>query len=180
MSDQRQTESKMPDSRPLDVQPKWRHDFPVDVAREEDIERRDFVKFMVLVSAAFATGQVWVVAKEMRRRGAEPDAPTALAKVSDIAVGSAHSFNYPTDHDPAILVRVDEKTFLAYHQKCTHLSCAVIPQVEQNCFFCPCHEGRFDMLTGEPTAGPPRRPLPRVKLEVRNGTIYATGVELRT
>jgi hypothetical protein len=45
---------------------------------------------------------------------------------------------------------------------------------------CPCHEGLFDLETGRPLAGPPRRPLAAIKLEQRNGEIYATGVELKT
>ena len=32
---------------------------------------------------------------------------------------------------------------------------------------CPCHEGYFDLDTGRQIAGPPRRPLPRIMLEVR-------------
>ena len=28
---------------------------------------------------------------------------------------------------------------------------------------CPCHHGKFDVETGEPIAGPPRRPLPEFK-----------------
>jgi Rieske Fe-S protein len=45
---------------------------------------------------------------------------------------------------------------------------------------CPCHEGYFDLESGRPLAGPPRRPLPRVLVEVRGQDIYATGVEIRT
>ena len=33
------------------------------------------------------------------------------------------------------------------------------------------------MTTGRPQAGPPRRPLPRVVLETRQGVIHAVGVE---
>jgi Rieske Fe-S protein len=36
------------------------------------------------------------------------------------------------------------------------------------------------MAEGRPIAGPPRRPLPRIKLAVREGAVYAIGVELRT
>ena len=42
---------------------------------------------------------------------------------------------------------------------------------------CPCHNGWFDLATGRPVAGPPQRPLPRITLDVRDGIIYATGVE---
>jgi len=41
---------------------------------------------------------------------------------------------------------------------------------------CPCHNGWFDLATGAPNAGPPRRPLERVTLEIRDGVLYATGV----
>ena len=180
MERERIQESKMPDGCPLPQQPKWRRDFPVDTAREEEVERRDFVKFLVLVSGAFATGQLWVVGKDIVRRRTDPPGTMAIAKISDVAVGSAHSFNYPGEDDPCLLVRADEKTYLAYGQKCTHLSCAVLPRVEERSLRCPCHEGSFDMMTGRPTGGPPRRPLPKITLEIREGTIYATGVELST
>lgn len=177
---ERPTDSKMPDDRPLEAQPKWRHDFPVDAGREDDIERRDFIKFMVLVSGAFATGHVWILAKDRVQREHCPLPEQAIARVADVKVGSAYSFNYPGPDDPCLLVRADEQTFLAYDQKCTHLSCAVLPRVEERTLECPCHHGSFDLMTGRPTAGPPRRPLPRIVLEVRNGTVYAKGVEHRT
>lgn len=180
MERERLQDSKMPDGRPLEHQPKWRHDFPVDTAREEEVERRDFVKFLVLVSGAFATGQLWVVGKDIVRRSSDPPNAMPIAKVDDVSIGSAHSFTYPGEHDPCLLVRTDEQTFLAYNQKCTHLACAVLPRVEERSLHCPCHEGRFDMMTGRPTGGPPRRPLPKITLEIRDGTIYATGVELST
>ena len=56
----------------------------------------------------------------------------------------------------------------------------MIPQLGEGRLHCPCHNGYFDLATGRPIAGPPRRPLPRIKLEVRDGVIYATGVEERT
>jgi Rieske Fe-S protein len=97
-----------------------------------------------------------------------------------VPVGGSLIFNYPEDSAARLLVRVDEETFVAYEQQCTHLTCPVIPAVEEGELHCPCHEGIFDLLTGRPLAGPPRRPLARVTLEVREGTIYATGMEART
>jgi len=49
--------------------------------------------------------------------------------------------------------------------------------VQQGRLHCPCHNGWFDLQTGVPVAGPPQRRLPRVLLEVRDETVYATGVE---
>jgi Rieske Fe-S protein len=53
----------------------------------------------------------------------------------------------------------------------------VLPEPVEGKLHCPCHNGWFDLETGRPLAGPPRRPLPRVTLEVRDGLVYATGME---
>lgn len=177
---ERQIISIAPDGRPLEDQAKWRQDFPIDWAQDHYVARRDFTKFMVLTSFAFVVGQLWIVVQNfLRLRRGEP-AIQQVARLSEIPVGESVTFDYPAAHDSCVLVRTGEQHFIAFSQKCTHLSCAVVPQPENNCFYCPCHEGRFDLETGKPTAGPPRRPLPRIKLEIRNDAIYATGVEVST
>jgi Rieske Fe-S protein len=103
-----------------------------------------------------------------------------IARRGDLGVGRSLVFNYPGEHDSCVLVRLSEHEFVAYSQKCTHLSCAVVPRPEQGVLHCPCHEGFFDLRTGRQLAGPPPRPLPRVVLEHRGDEIYATGVEART
>lgn len=180
MTQPRTQESKMPDGRPLEDQPKWRQDFAVDTAQDEYVARRDFVKFLVLTSAAFAAGQVWIGAQNLLRKMDGPPNEKPIGNLRDLPVGGAQSFHYPAEHNPCLMVRLDESTVLAYGQECTHLSCAVLPDVARSSFICPCHLGSFDMKTGRPTGGPPRRPLPRITLRVRDGIIYATGVELRT
>jgi Rieske Fe-S protein len=102
-----------------------------------------------------------------------------IARIDEVPVGSARTFAYSEGHDQCILVRLDEQTFTAYSQECTHLSCSVVPDFEKESFRCPCHEGIFDIHTGRPVAGPPRRPLARIKLEFSGDRIYASGVELR-
>jgi Rieske Fe-S protein len=103
-----------------------------------------------------------------------------IARVDDIPVGGSSLFEYPAQSPARLLVRVDEETFVAYEQQCTHLLCPVTPQVEERQLHCPCHDGYFDLMSGRPLAGPPQRPLARVNLEVRNGIVYATGIEERT
>jgi Rieske Fe-S protein len=76
-----------------------------------------------------------------------------------------------------LLLRPDEQTFLAFHQKCPHLGCAVVPDEARKQLLCPCHNGCFDAATGRPIAGPARRPLTRIALENRDGVVYAVGVE---
>ena len=169
-----------PDFAPADAQPAWRQDFPIDWPQDQYVERRDFMKFMVLTSAAFAVGQLWIAAQNWWRRQNGSYEIRRIASVDDVAVGGTIVFTYPAEHDPCLLVRTSDTEFVAFSQKCTHLSCAVIPRPEEGIFFCPCHEGRFDLRSGGPTAGPPRRPLPRILLDIRGRTIYAVGVEERT
>jgi Rieske Fe-S protein len=79
-----------------------------------------------------------------------------------------------------LLIRQSEDVFQAYSSQCTHLMCPVRPDLTHNRLHCPCHEGYFDAATGRPTAGPPRRPLPRIHLRIDGGVVYATAVEDRT
>jgi Rieske Fe-S protein len=169
-----------PDFASPESQPAWRQDFPIDWPQDQYVERRDFMKFMVLTSAAFTVGQVWILVQNWYRRRSGQPLLQRIASVDDLAVGAAVSFTYPDEHEPCLLVRLTATEFVAFNQKCTHLSCAVIPRLAESSFFCPCHEGRFDLRTGQPTAGPPRRPLTRVVLEMRGRDIYAVGVEERT
>ena len=95
-------------------------------------------------------------------------------------MGGAVGFVYPGEHDDCLLIRPEPDVLVAYSQKCTHLSCAVLPQPQQGRIYCPCHEGVFDVTTGRPLAGPARRPLTRIVLRVRGRDIFASGIELRT
>ena len=169
-----------PDFTPYEAQPAWRHDFPIDWPQDHYVERRDFMKFLVLTSLAFTVGQFWIGAQNWWRRRSGLSEIRRIASLDELAVGGTVVFAYPGEHDICVLVRLAETELVAYSQKCTHLACAVIPMPEQGVLHCPCHEGYFDLRSGRPTAGPPNRPLPRILLEVRGREIYATGVELRT
>jgi Rieske Fe-S protein len=169
-----------PDGNPPESQPRWRRDFPIDWPEDHYVARRDFTKFMVLTSFAFVVGQAWIFAQNfLRRRRGEPPM-RLIAPLNQLAIGQSLTFEYPADHDSCILIRTGENNFVAFSQKCTHLSCAVVPEPDKKRFLCPCHNGSFDIETGKPLAGPPRRPLPRVRLEIINDAIYATGLEAST
>ena len=166
-----------PDGRPYHEQPQWRNDFPIDWPQDDLVARRDFTKFLVLTSFAFVVGQVWIVFENLarKRRGQLP--VREIVRLQDIPIGGVHEFSYPEPHDKCILMRFDQYRFVAYNQKCTHLGCAVVPKPDKGALHCPCHNGWFDMTTGAPTAGPPRRPLSRITLQLRHGVIYAAGMQ---
>ena len=169
-----------PDWRPVEQQPAWRNDFPIDWPQDHYVERREFMKFMVLTSLALTVGQFWIAAQNWwRRRQGEPEI-RRIAALTDVPVGAVLTFTYPHEYDDCVVARTSEREFVAYSQKCTHLSCAVRPLVDQGVIHCPCHEGYFDLRSGRPIAGPPRRPLPLVHLQVRGNDLYATGIDERT
>jgi nitrite reductase/ring-hydroxylating ferredoxin subunit len=170
---------RYPDGRPPSEQPRWRQDFPTDIPEDDALARREFTKFLVLTSGAFAAGQCWIGLMSLLRDNVPPS-EARVAAAADVQPGGVVEFRYPTGDDPCLLIRLQGGRLVAYGQQCSHLSCAVIPEPGQGRLRCPCHNGFFEISEGRPIAGPPRRPLPRIKLAVREGVIYATGVELRT
>jgi Rieske Fe-S protein len=154
-------------------EPIWRRDFPYTSEGEDEVTRREFTKYLVLASAAFATGG-GLVSLWASLRTVETGEPMAIVALDDVEVGASYLFSYPSPKDPAILIRPDGDTLLGFSQKCTHLGCVVFWVDDEEEFHCPCHEGMFD-VGGRPIAGPPQRPLSRIDLEVRDGTIWATG-----
>lgn len=169
-----------PDGQAHETQPQWRQDFPINRPQDNYVARRDFTKFMALTSLAFVAGQFWIVVQSFLRKRRAALAKLEIAKVNEIPIGGSKIFNYPKpEHDGCVIVRLEQDKFVAYSQKCTHLSCAVIPDTKEGCLVCPCHEGRFDLATGRPIAGPPRRPLPVIDLEIKDGAIYATNIEVK-
>lgn len=79
----------------------------------------------------------------------------------------------------------------AFSRICTHQHCIVSLnldidavnfgfnyQTKSPAITCPCHLSVFDpMLAGKAVSGPAVLPLPRVRLEVRGGKLYADGIE---
>jgi nitrite reductase/ring-hydroxylating ferredoxin subunit len=162
---------RKPSSAPL-----WQDEFPVFTAGERYVSRRQFSKFLTLTSFGMLVGNLWILARSMfYRPPSYPRLPVAAA--DDLAVGGVKLFTYPTAQDPCILVRTGRDSFVAYSQKCTHLSCAVYYAKEQNRLECPCHQGFFSIADGSVLQGPPQRALPRVALELEGGQLVAAGMQ---
>ena len=154
---------------------KWREDFPIEWDGDHYVTRREMVKFLTLGSLLLASANwVTVVAGKLLHRGSKLE--RQIGPVSDLDRDGSMLFRYPTEQDPCIAVRTPEGKIVAYSQVCTHLSCAVVYDKAENGLFCPCHHGLFN-LQGQPVAGPPTRPLPRITVEQRGDQLYAIGME---
>ncbi|HEV8324078.1 MAG TPA: Rieske 2Fe-2S domain-containing protein [Myxococcota bacterium] len=158
---------------------RWREDFPIDWERDHYITRREMAKFLTLGSALLA-GMSTAIAVVARWFGRAPagGAAVLVGRASSIPTGGSVLFRYPTEEDPCILVRGSDGVLRAFSQVCTHLSCAVVHRPAEGGLFCPCHHGWFDAASGIPTAGPPTRRLPRIRLEVVGDGVYAVGKEV--
>ncbi|MFN4070968.1 MAG: ubiquinol-cytochrome c reductase iron-sulfur subunit [Thermus caldifontis] len=128
----------------------------------------------------------------------------AVARRGELGVWQVKPFEYPLPLGPlrAFLLRLPEPVlgglswegehYLALSRICTHQGCTVnfVPDPEAASLLynfryerpflgCPCHFGAFDpLLGGKAVYGPPRYPLPRLRLEAQGDTLYATGHEV--
>jgi len=163
--------------------PGWRSLFPVDLAEESHLSRREFGRFMALVAAGFTAGIGYL---QLRRRplngasaapGAAPlDAPAQLkvCRAEDLAPANSFLFTYRDPQDRCVLIRTASGEWRAYRQTCTHLGCAV--RWDGKGLQCPCHAGYFEVEQGFPVQGPPTRPLSRLAVELRpDGWLWVTG-----
>ncbi|MER3537471.1 MAG: cytochrome C biogenesis protein CcsB [Thermus sp.] len=135
----------------------------------------------------------------------KPGPKVLVARLSELpAPWSVKPFLYPLPQGPlqSILLRtplpvqggvsVNGLHLVAFSRICTHQGCTVnfVPDPEAGSLLynyrsetpflgCPCHFGAFDPLkAGEAVYGPPRHPLPRLRLEVVGKEVYATGHEV--
>jgi Rieske Fe-S protein len=158
--------------------PRWRADFPFTTEGEDEVTRREFARYLVLASAAFAGASVgvaaWTSLTPINRGPAR-----AIVAARDVAPGGAFLFRYPEPDDPAILVRLDDGALRAFSQKCTHLGCVVYFEAARGEMICPCHDGVFAARDGVVLAGPPQRPLARIAVEERaDGMIWTLQQEV--
>jgi arsenite oxidase small subunit len=158
-------------------QPLWQDEFSIETATDSYVTRRQFSKFLALTSLGMFVGNLWIVVRS-RFTSKPAFTPQPVASADDIPVGEVKLFSYPTAEDPCIIIRTSTDQFVAYSQKCTHLSCAVYYSKHENRLECPCHEGYFSVQDGSVIQGPPPRPLPRVILRRDGNNLIATGLEI--
>jgi cytochrome b6-f complex iron-sulfur subunit len=140
----------------------------------QPVRRRTFIQALVGFSVVATLGGVltpiiaylWPPAQrsatvgERVAAGDEKDLPAGQGKV--VSAGDK----------PVIVVHTAQGGIKAYSAVCTHLGCIVGWQQSRGFIQCPCHDGRFNPVTGAVISGPPPRPLPSVQVSIENGKIY--------
>ncbi|WP_327245890.1 Rieske (2Fe-2S) protein [Streptomyces sp. NBC_01320] len=151
------------------------------IAADSLTSRRDYLRIVATVSGGLAVGGLGVASGMLPRHG-EPEggkAPGPTKIAAQLLPGESLAFSYPDEEDKAVAVRLNDGTLVGYSAICTHLACAVLWRKDRGAegeLYCPCHDGVFDARTGEVTAGPPPRALPKVVLtEETDGSVWAIG-----
>ncbi|MFF8600723.1 ubiquinol-cytochrome c reductase iron-sulfur subunit [Streptomyces sp. NPDC015232] len=164
-------------NRPADAAHAALHD---RIAADSLTSRRDYLRIVATVSGGLAAGGIGVAAGILHRHGDNDNGAPEPKRIAErLLPGEAIAFRYPDEEDRAVAVRLVDGTLAGYSAVCTHLACAVLWRKDRGSegeLYCPCHEGVFDARTGEVTAGPPPRGLPKVLLvEETDGSIWAVG-----
>ncbi len=154
-------------------EPSWKADFPIESKRATHVSRREFAKFLGLLSGAFAVSNGFIVLRAMAFPPEKLEGEQFVANVEDVPVGEMFQFEVGEEKIiPYILIHLEEDQWRAFAQKCTHLTCAVRYSKEEKKIECPCHNGWFSADTGAVLQGPPPRPLPQLEVVVRDGKVY--------
>jgi cytochrome b6-f complex iron-sulfur subunit len=141
-----------------------------------DVGRRGFLKWalgfsVVATLAGVLTpiiGYLWPPAQGTGGGGGRVQVGTTR----DIPIGQGKVV--PVNNKPVIVVNTTQGV-KAYSAICTHLGCIVEWDQTRRFILCPCHDGRFNPITGAVISGPPPHPLPAVQVVVDAENIYVGG-----
>lgn len=164
---------------------KWKTDFPFSNDIDDYVTRRDFIRFLTVVSGGFVVGNATIVASSLESETAKNYSALEICDTNALKNGEWLVFNYPDASTPAILIKNEAGNYLAFSQKCPHLACPVAyhrsSSEEPEHIGCHCHNGKFNCDTGVGTAGPPKelRPLSQIELKIVENKIIATGFKQR-
>jgi nitrite reductase/ring-hydroxylating ferredoxin subunit len=162
--------------RRVSTEPLWKEEFSVHTADERYVTRRQLSKFLVLTSFGMFAGNLWILVRSLFRKNLSYPRQV-VAEHGEIPVGGVKLFTYPAQEDHCILIRTAETEYVAYSQKCTHLSCSVYYSRANDRLECPCHQGFFSIKDGAVLSGPPSRPLPRIVLQARGEQLVAIEIK---
>lgn len=150
----------------------WKKDFPIEKQQAINVSRRDFAKFLTLVSGGLMVGSGLVAVKAHLYPKEEVSGEHFVCTKGEVPSGGTRAFVIKGSTIPYILIHLENGEFKAYEQKCTHLSCSVFYKPGTGIIHCPCHEGSFDAKTGDVIAGPPPRALPKLDVFFKGDDIY--------
>jgi len=135
-------------------------------------DRRIFLKGLLKGSLAIGflslLGGMIAYLFPSERRGLNPTGRMRVALASEIPPGKGKQVIF---HGEPVWILHLQGGFVALSAVCTHKGCIIGWDEKRRTLTCPCHGGLFD-VNGNVLAGPPQRPLTRLRVEVLDGEVY--------
>jgi menaquinol-cytochrome c reductase iron-sulfur subunit len=155
-----------------------------DHEHEGGISRRGFVTGVValvggVISAIIGIPAIgYLISPGLRRRitdewvpiGKLADIPLDTPTLSTFTRTSQTGWERTATSYGVYVIRRSEDQLDVFSNTCTHLSCRVAWDDEQDAFICPCHDGRF-AKDGSIISGPQPRALDRFEFKVEEDTV---------
>jgi len=139
------------------------------VAKEnnhDNVDRRSFFKRVLMgigLIGGYGTGAAYFLQFLLPRNKEDKYRKLLIASLDEIPLNGSKTFR---DLEGREMVLVNTTAGLkALSTVCTHLGCKAYWEPQNDRFFCPCHDGVFD-VNGNVVSGPPPRPLERYEVEV--------------
>lgn len=106
--------------------------------------------------------------------GASAGGGRKIGNLSQLPPNTAGMLTDPSSGDPAVVVRLPDKSLVAFDAICTHAGCTVQYDPQSHLLICPCHGGEYDPAhDASVVAGPPPSPLSKLPIRVDSqGNIY--------
>ncbi len=158
--------------------PKWKQDFPIEQKEATHVSRREFAKFLTLLSGALAVGNGAIVIKSLAFPEKPLEGENFVCEQAQVPEGEMFQFEIEGSKlVPYILINLGGNEWRAFEQKCTHLSCAVRYRHDIGQIECPCHKGYFNPRTGDVIQGPPPRPLPQLEVVIKDNKVFVKALQ---
>ncbi len=144
-----------------------------DANPESPQSRRRFLRWLagltVVSTLAMVVTPILGFLVPPRTSGTSAGGKVLVAKTSDIPPGAGKVVALGSK--PAIVVNTDQGVH-AFSAICTHLGCVVAWNDLAGVIQCPCHDGRFNPVSGTVVSGPPPAPLPALDVSVEGDQIF--------
>mgnify|MGYP005838865785 CR=1 FL=1 len=125
-------------------------------------------RFLIALMAAVGAGWIGAILHRLFVAAPRNVQPVGVS-LTDLPAEGLLSITYAGK--PVLLRRGEEGEVEAISLVCTHLGCTVEWQPENQQFYCPCHEGKFDG-EGRAVSGPPKLSLERLKVRREGDKVW--------
>src|SRR5215216_3368087 len=126
--------------------------------------RKDFLRLGAAAGVSVAGFSVSVACSNVASEG------RAIARVSEVPLGSAIEFRDDYSGERAVLVHLEGGQFVAYSVVCTHQGCPVAYRDGE--LVCPCHGSVFNPAQGGAVVrGPAQKPLQEIEIDIKGDKV---------